>query len=162
MRVLIENLQSSFEYTQDMEKLIENSVSQSMALEGFEVPAEISILLVDNVRIHQINLEHRGVDRPTDVLSFPLVEMKEGVILSNEGDFDLDENMLLLGDIVLSLEMAQSQAVEYGHSLQREVAFLVTHGVFHLLGYDHMEPEEEKRMLQKQEDVLKRMGLPRQ
>jgi probable rRNA maturation factor len=159
--IYIENLQNKIEVTPDLEKNITDAVKASIEMEGFDIESEVSILLVDNEKIRDINNEHRHIDKSTDVLSFPVVEMHEGEIISNEGDFDLDEDLLLLGDIVISLETAKSQAVEYGHSFEREIAFLTTHGVFHLLGYDHMERGEEEKMLQKQEAVLRKLGLTR-
>ena len=161
MEILIENLQDKVEIDDKLYKLLEKSVEVSLQQEEFLAPSEISILLVDNDKIREINKEQRNVDKPTDVLSFPMVDMVNGKIQKDEGDFDLDENLLLLGDIVISLETATAQAMEYGHSLDRELAFLTTHGVFHLLGYDHMEAEEEKLMIGKQESVLQEMGLTR-
>ncbi|AUS96388.1 rRNA maturation RNase YbeY [Clostridium thermosuccinogenes] len=161
MAIIIENLQNKVAITDEIENLIRNAAELSLELQGFTLPAEIDILLVDDEKIREINNEHRNIDSPTDVLSFPMVDMKEGVIISDEGDYDLDENTLILGDIVVSLETAKRQAEEYGHSFERELAFLVTHGSYHLLGFDHMEPEEEKRMMEKQEAVLSKMGLAR-
>lgn len=161
MEIYIENMQDKIEVPTDLEKIITDAVKVSIESEEFNTPAEISVLLVDDEKIRGINNEHRKIDKATDVLSFPVVEMHEGEIISNEGDFDLDEELLLLGDIIISLETAKKQALEYGHSFEREIAFLTTHGVFHLLGYDHMEKEEEERMLLKQESVLRKLGLTR-
>ena len=99
------------------------------------------------------------MDSSTDVLSFPLADFKNGVLLSDAGDYDMDEGQLLLGDIVISLETAQKQAAQYGHKLERELSFLVSHGMFHLMGYDHMSGDEEAIMLSKQEKVLGKLGL---
>ncbi|KNY25741.1 rRNA maturation RNase YbeY [Pseudobacteroides cellulosolvens] len=161
MEIYIENIQDKIEVTPNLEKIINDAVKTSMEIEEFDIQSEVSILLVDDEKIREINNEHRHIDKATDVLSFPVVDMHEGEILSNEGDFDLDEDLLLLGDIIISLETAKSQAAEYGHSFEREIAFLTTHGVFHLLGYDHMEKEEEEKMLGKQELVLRKLGLVR-
>ena len=161
MAVLVENQQSSIVTTDRMESLLKNAVETCFELEGFSTPSEVSILLVDDDRIREINKEQRNIDKPTDVLSFPVVDMVEGEVVSDEGDFDLDENLLLLGDIILSTETAIRQSQEYEHSFEREMAFLVTHGVFHLLGYDHDEEEMEQRMMEKQERVLEKMGLKR-
>ncbi|HEY9058930.1 MAG TPA: rRNA maturation RNase YbeY [Pseudobacteroides sp.] len=161
MQIYIENMQDKIEVPTDLEKIITDAVKTSIQSEEFDTPAEISVLLVDDKKIREINNEHRNIDKATDVLSFPVVEMHEGEIISNEGDFDLDEELLLLGDIIISLETAKKQALEYGHSFEREIAFLTTHGVFHLLGYDHMEKEEEEKMLLKQESVLRKLGLTR-
>ncbi len=159
MRVLTEDLQDKIKVTEDMEELIKKAVSFSLSIESFSIPSEISIMLVDNEYIREINREHRKIDKATDVLSFPIVDMYEGVINSNEGDFDLDEDVLLLGDIIVSLEMTKLQAEEYGHSFDRELAFLITHGIFHLLGYDHDTPEREKKMISKQYAVLEKLNL---
>lgn len=161
MDIQIENMQDKIEVTDGMADLIRKAVEASLKLENFNVPSEVSILLMEDCGIREINREHRKIDKPTDVLSFPMVEMYEGKIISDEGDFDLEEEQLLLGDIIISLETAKRQAEEYGHSFERELAFLTTHGVFHLLGYDHMEPEEEEKMMGKQEEVLALMGLKR-
>lgn len=111
---------------------------------------------MDNEEIHQINKQFRGIDRPTDVLSFPQLTFEEGEIM------DRNENgEVVLGDIIISLERAREQAEEYGHSLKREIAFLTAHSMLHLLGYDHMEPEEEKEMFAKQKEILELAGIPR-
>jgi len=161
VEVIIENEQDIIELTEELTELIIKAVQASLSYESFEIPSEISIMIVDDERIREINKEHRKIDKSTDVLSFPMVDMVEGKILSDEGDFDLDEELLLLGDIIISLETALRQSEEYGHSFEREVAFLTTHGVFHLLGYDHIEPLDEEKMFGKQEEVLFKMGLSR-
>jgi len=161
MSVLIENLQRKMEITENINSLISRAVEISLKQEKFDIPSEVSVLLVDDEQIRDINKEHRNIDKPTDVLSFPIVDMVEGKIVSDEGDMDMDENLLLLGDIVVSLETTELQAREFGHTFDRELAFLVTHGVFHLLGYDHEDEEGESRMMGKQEAVLAQMGLKR-
>lgn len=161
MEILVENMQSKMEIAEDTINLLRLSAETSLKLEGFQTPCEVSFLIVDDEGIRDINREHRGIDRATDVLSFPIVDMSEGKVISNSGDFDLDENLLLLGDIVISIETAHRQAEEYAHSFDREMAFLATHGMFHLLGYDHEKEDEEKRMMDKQEKVLSMIGLTR-
>ena len=132
--------------------LIRRAVKTALKSEGFDRPAEVSVTIVDNETIHEINLEHRGIDRPTDVLSFPMFDE----------DFD-DGEACVLGDIVISLEKAKGQAESYGHSLEREIAFLTVHSVLHLLGYDHEEGKaEESEMFEKQETILEAMGLTRE
>ncbi|MGN0242682.1 MAG: rRNA maturation RNase YbeY [Lachnospiraceae bacterium] len=128
--------------------------------------AEISVLLVDNEAIHEINREYRGIDRPTDVLSFPMLEYETPGVLFPDGEepeyyFHPDTGELLLGDIVISLEKVVSQAEEYGHSVKRELAFLVAHSMLHLFGYDHMEEQERAQMEQKQEEILAKTGYTR-
>lgn len=108
-----------------------------------------NVIIVDNVYIHKLNLEYRGIDRPTDVITFAL-----------EDDQDVTyEDFRLLGDIYISIDKAKSQAVEYGHNLRREICFLAVHGFLHLLGYDHMIKEEEKIMFARQEEILNEAGI---
>lgn len=123
--------------------------------EGFEDNAIVSVTFVDNNQIHELNLEHRGIDRPTDVLSFPMGE--NGVY-----DTDLSTGSKILGDIVISVPKAMEQALEYNHSVQREMGFLTVHSMLHLLGYDHENGGmEEVRMREKEETVLTKIGLKR-
>lgn len=159
--VVIQNIQDKVEVTKEIENIIEKAVELCLLHEEMREPLEVSILLVDNDKIREINNEQRGIDSPTDVLSFPIVEMKDGKIKSDLGDIDMEEDLIILGDIVISLEMAYNQAVEYGHSFERELAFLTTHGTFHLLGYDHQDEESENIMISKQKVVLDDMGLKR-
>lgn len=112
---------------------------------------EFSVIIVDNERIHEINKEYRGIDRPTDVISFALED-------NEEIEFD---HYRVLGDIYISIDKVREQAKEYGHSEKRELAFLTIHGFLHLLGYDHMEPEDEKVMFGKQEEILNEFGITR-
>ena len=113
-----------------------------------------------------MNREHRGIDRPTDVLSFPNVDYEtpadfSGIEDSIEDYFDPESGELCLGDIVISVDKVLEQAKEYGHSPKREYAFLIAHSMLHLLGYDHMEPEEAAVMEHKQEEILNRLGITR-
>ena len=112
---------------------------------------EFSVIIVDNKRIHEINKEYREIDRPTDVISFALED-------NEEIEFD---HYRVLGDIYISIDKVREQAKEYGHSEKRELAFLTIHGFLHLLGYDHMKPEEEKIMFAKQEEILNGFGITR-
>ena len=112
---------------------------------------------MNNAKIHELNREYREKDRPTDVLSFPMWEKEE----LDDGTA-LDGHAVTLGDIIISAEKAQAQAQEYGHSIEREIAFLSVHSTLHLLGYDHeVSEEDEKYMNQKQEEALIKIGLPR-
>lgn len=141
---------------EDMESLIEQCTAAALEEEELgEYDAQVSVTLVDNEGIRALNNEHRGIDRATDVLSFPLGD--------DEGfDTDPETGAILLGDIVLSLERAKEQAEEYGHSYRREVAFLLAHSLFHLLGYDHeISEEEEKLHFAKQDKILERLGITR-
>jgi len=159
--ILIENLQSKIAITDNINGLLNRAVEISLKLEDFETPSEISIMLVDDNSIREINKEYRGIDKPTDVLSFPMLEIEDGKLKIEQGDFDRDKELLLLGDIVISLETVNKQAEEYGHSFERELAFLTTHGMYHLLGYDHECEKDSKVMFEKQEIVLEQMGLKR-
>lgn len=151
-RVTIVNRQRKEEVSLLLRALIKKAVRDTLAFENFEGTAEVSVTLTDNKNIHEMNLTYRNVDRPTDVLSFPTFDN----IPDGEGYYPL-------GDIVLSLERAREQAEEYGHSFERETAFLCVHSVLHLLGYDHeLSPEDEKEMFGRQEEILKKMGLTRE
>ncbi|MEK4269984.1 rRNA maturation RNase YbeY [Bacillus sp. FSL W8-0940] len=118
--------------------------------------AEVSVTVVTNEEIQQINKEYRGKDYPTDVISFALEEDGEGEVEIIGADMPP-----VLGDIIISADKAKEQAEEYGHSLMRELGFLSVHGFLHLLGYDHMTEEEEKEMFTKQKDLLNKYGLSR-
>ena len=160
MKVSIENLQDKVELSESTEKLIKDVAKLVLETENIEIPCKVDITLVDDAQIREFNNKYRNIDSSTDVLSFPIIEGCEGQINPEVGDYDEDGHAML-GDIIISLETARKQAEEYGHSFERELAFLVTHGSYHLLGFDHMEPEEEKRMMEKQEAVLSKMGLAR-
>lgn len=156
MTILIDN-RTEEAFSLELSQAIEKIIIDSLAYEGFEMPCEVSVSIVDNEEIHQINRQFRDIDRATDVLSFPLLTFEEGEIP------DLNEKEeVLLGDIIISLERAREQAEEYGHSLKREIAFLTAHSMLHLLGYDHMEEEEEKEMFAKQREILNKAGIPRE
>lgn len=156
MKIFIDynNEQDKLTPPEDIEQLIEKCTAAALAEEEIEDDAEVSVTLVDNARIREMNAEFREIDRETDVLSFPLGD-------ENGFEVDPDTDAILLGDIVISLEKARTQAEEYGHSFRREVAFLITHSLFHLLGYDHMTEDEEKEMFAKQEKVLQKLGITR-
>ena len=159
MEIIIRNMQDKLDITGEIENIIKNAVKICLKNENFKMPCEVSILLVDDKKISELNKRLRGMDSPTDILSFPIVEMKEGKVKSLVGDMDPEKKHILLGDIAISIETAYKQAEEYGHSFGREIAFLTTHGVFHLLGYDHQDSKNEKVMLGKQKAVLEKMGL---
>ena len=117
--------------------------------------AEVSITLTDNAYIHELNRQYRNIDRPTDVLSFAL---NEGV----EPEVKDGPEINVLGDIIISVERAEEQAADYGHSLRREMAFLTVHGMLHLLGYDHMEEAERAEMQREEKYVMEQLGIPRE
>lgn len=134
--------------------LLNNAITETIHLSGGRSEAEVSLMLVDDQRIHALNLEYRGVDRPTDVLSFALQEE-----MDEEPDFEFEDEML--GDIVISVERAREQAEEYGHSFEREIVYLAVHGTLHLLGYDHEEEDDKLKMRNKEEEVMTKLGLER-
>ena len=149
--VYIQNDQQKLPVTQKLRGLVRRSVNAALKYEDFQRPCEVSVTFTDNEKIRELNAQYRSIDRATDVLSFPLFDE----------DFE-DEEELALGDVVLSLEKAEEQAKEYGHSFEREVAFLVVHSVLHLLGYDHeTSKEDEKEMFFRQEEVMKMLKLER-
>ena len=159
--LITENEQNKIEFTPELSDTIKTVCEKVLESEECDFDAQISITLTDNDNIREINKMHRSIDRPTDVLSFPMLEFDEnGDIIDNE--FEYDGDIIMLGDIVISLERAQEQAQEFGHSLKREVAFLTAHSMLHLLGYDHVDdPEDEKIMCEKQEAVLTSLGITR-
>ncbi len=155
IEIFLSDEQDKLTPPEDMEQLIESCTRAALEEEGIEEDAQVSVTLVDNEAIREINNEHRGIDRATDVLSFPLGD-------DDSFDTDPETGAILLGDIVISLQRAAEQAEEYGHSFRREVAFLITHSLFHLLGYDHVDSEEdEKLMFGKQDKVLEKLGITR-
>ena len=137
------------------------------ALDYVECPyeAEVNLMLTMNQQIHETNLEFRGIDRPTDVLSFPMLDYEipgEFDFLEERPDcFDPETGELALGDIMISKEKVVEQAEEYGHSILREYAFLIAHSMLHLTGYDHMEEEERVVMEQKQKEIMERLNILR-
>ncbi|MBR7082515.1 MAG: rRNA maturation RNase YbeY [Clostridia bacterium] len=157
MKVYFSNAQKAVKITAEIKKLLRNAIGTALEYEKFPSDAEVSVSFVTNDKIHELNREYRGVDRPTDVLSFPMLEGD-----ADEGDIDIDSDSVVLGDIIISAEKAVEQAAAYGHSVERELAFLAVHSTLHLLGYDHeRSEEEEKDMFEKQEKILIAAGIPR-
>ena len=140
-------------------RAMEQAAVRAAALEGLEA-FDVQIVLADNAFIHQLNREYRGVDAPTDVLSFPandLVQpLAEELLDGFEPEMSEDGEAIFLGDIYISVDRAQEQAEEYGNTVEEELCFLTVHVMLHLMGYDNMEPEEEKVMRQKQREALGR------
>ena len=151
MEILFDN---STEYTLDENvlDLMKKCIVETLKLENFTTNVEISLSIVNNEEIRQINALHRNIDKETDVLSFPLLD-----------DFDNIPNdfIIALGDIIISIEKASLQAKEYGHSLERELCFLTVHSMLHLLGYDHMTKDEEEIMFKKQDIILDSLNIKR-
>ena len=155
IKVIISNDQKDIKIPTGVRMLVRRCCNAVLRQENFEGSAEISVTFVNNEQIHKLNLEHRNIDRETDVRSFPLGE--NGVY-----DINHDTGAKMLGDIVISIEKAFAQAEEYGHPLQREIAFLTVHSLLHLLGYDHENGGlEAVRMREKEESVLTQLGLKR-
>ncbi|SES98523.1 rRNA maturation RNase YbeY [[Clostridium] polysaccharolyticum] len=147
------------------EEIINKVINEAADYAELPYEAELNVLLTDNESIHQINLETREMDRPTDVLSFPALEYNEpgdfSIISEDSYDFNPDTGELMLGDIVISVEKVIEQANAYGHSEERELGFLVAHSMLHLFGYDHMEEDERIVMEKKQEEILARCNILR-
>lgn len=138
----------------DVEGIIRKVCDEVARVYGLQEEEEISVLLCDNQKIHEINREYRHMDRPTDVISFAL----------NEGERYEDdyEESLLLGDMIISLERTEEQARSYGHSFERELAYLTTHSCLHILGYDHMTDEDKSEMRAEEEHILGNLGIVRE
>ena len=156
MTLLIDN-RTNFELTDEIKETLEKVCLKSLQYEEFNEDCEISLSIVTNDEIHDINKQFRNIDSPTDVLSFPQLTFEEGE------EADVNENgEIVLGDIIISIDRAREQAEEYGHSLKRELAFLSVHSMLHLMGYDHMVPEEEEDMFRRQKEILIEAGIPRE
>ena len=146
-------------------EIAEEVVEGALDYIGCPYEAEVNLLLTMNEQIHEMNLEFREIDRPTDVLSFPMLDYEEAGNFDFLEDckeaFDPESGELVLGDIVISKEKVLARAEEYGHSPRREYAFLIAHSVLHLCGYDHMEEEERLVMEQKQREILEKLEILR-
>lgn len=153
IRVIITNNQKTVKIPTGLRMLIRRCCNAVLQMEAFDGSAEISVTFVDNEEIRKLNAQYRNKDTATDVLSFPMGE--NGVY-----DVNMETGAKILGDVVLSMEKAIEQANAYGHSLQREVAYLTAHSVLHLLGYDHIESMERVRMREKEELIMTELGLP--
>lgn len=145
--------------TMEREEVIIKKVVQAV-LEEEKIIHElyINITLTNNEEIHKINKQYRQVDRPTDVLSFPMYEREEIPLLREKQKINAEE---ILGDIIISIHKVKEQSEEYGHSFERELAYLTTHGMLHLLGYDHMIEEEKEQMRSKEEKILEKLNIMR-
>ena len=154
MNVMISNFPEELEFPTDIEENVRAAAEKVGELYGVE-NGEVSVTLTNNEYIHTLNKQYRGIDRPTDVLSFALNE-------SEEPDVEDGPDVNVLGDLVISVERAKEQAADYGHSVKREIAFLTVHGMLHLLGYDHMEEEDRTEMEAEQRFVMEKLGIPRE
>ena len=147
--------------SESMRAFIRKVIRAALAAQGVDFPCEVDVCVTNDARIREVNLEQRGVDRPTDVLSFPMFSLEPGQLPGPE-DADPATGLIPLGDMMLSMERVQAQAKEYGHSNRRELAYLVVHSVLHLLGYDHLDEGPEKaRMRAREEAIMAELGLER-
>lgn len=157
------------EYDKDLginyEEIADKVINAALDYEECPYEAEVSLTLVDNNRIHDINKEFRDIDRSTDVLSFPMVEYDDAgefAFLEDEDDcFNPETGELMLGDIIISLDKVEEQAIAYGHSFTREYAFLIAHSMLHLMGYDHMTDDDASIMEAKQRAILDNLNITR-
>ena len=168
MTSYVEN-ETSVTFAFDAKEMLDLIMGEVLAQEDCPYEAQVNLLITDNQGIHEFNRQYRGLDRETDVLSFPNLDFEipgdfgAAQIPEKEADyFDPDSKELILGDIILSGEKVLAQAEEYGHSVRREFAFLIAHSILHLCGYDHMEEEEAKTMEKRQESVLAALGITRE
>ena len=157
MILAIDFLDETNEVTEEAQHLVESILQFAARKENIEKDTELSVTFVDNDRIREINKEYRHKDSATDVISFALEEMGE-----DEVEIVGAEMPRMLGDIIISIERTKEQAEEYGHSFDRELGFLALHGFLHLLGFDHMNEEDEKVMFTKQKEILEEYGLSRE
>lgn len=140
----------------DIQQLVTDLLHHAAKEEGLRGEVEVSVTFMTDEDIQQVNKSYRGIDAATDVISFALEEMGEG-----EVEIIVEGMPTILGDILIAVPTAERQAEEYGHSLKREVGFLALHGLLHLLGYDHMNKQDEKKMFGRQEEILQSFGLVR-
>ena len=165
MTILVEN-EAERKLDFDYEEVIKSVINKTLETENCPYETEINVLLTGNGEIHTANKEFRGIDRPTDVLSFPMVDYEfpsdfSCVDKNPESYLNPETDELLLGDIMISVDKVYEQADEYGHSRKREFAFLIAHSMLHLLGYDHIDEAERKVMEVKQEAILDALGITR-
>lgn len=154
MEIIISTYPEKLQSSPSIERIVKEAIVKVGELYGLET-AEVSITLTDNVYIHELNMKYRHIDRPTDVLSFALNEGDEPEIVDGPV-------VNMLGDIIISVERATEQAAEYGHSIEREIAFLTVHGMLHLLGYDHMEEVDRVEMRKEEDYVMDKLGIGRE
>lgn len=165
--IYVDNRQNKLEVNDSLIEELTKVIDFALKEEDVNIKCEVSLVLVDNDEIKEINSSTRGINKETDVLSFPMLEYENGKVFKEmytnyefpQSDFDGEE--LVLGDIVLSLEKALEQSKEFNHSYEREASYLVVHSVLHLLGYDHMEDEERKIMRTREEEILNKLNITR-
>ncbi|WP_106768354.1 rRNA maturation RNase YbeY [Paenibacillus faecalis] len=163
LQLVWNNEQEEFDISDELISLLERILQQAGKAEGI-TEGEVDLTFVDDKQIHELNKEYRGIDRPTDVLSFAMNEETDEelqIIYELDEEDELNSVPDVLGDIIISVSRAKLQSEEYGHSLERELGFLFVHGFLHLLGYDHQDAESESVMMGKQEAILAQVGLTR-
>ena len=164
MVVLNTDIQTEEKFDFNMEEAAQKVCAEVLRQEEFPEDAEISLVVTDAEEVHKLNREYRGIDRTTDVLSFPGLDFEDAADFSciDDSCVNPDNDCVMLGDIVICAEKVREQAAEYGHSELREFAFLVAHSMLHLCGYDHMTPEEAEVMEKRQEMALTALGITRE
>ena len=165
MVINLENCQDKIEISQDFIDFIKNIAKYVLEFEEVNFESEVNILFVDNDEIKKVNFEHRGINKETDCLSFPMLSYDKGKVFKNQyknykfKDYDLEDGRLILGDILLSLEKAKEQSVEFKHNFEREVGYLTIHSLLHLLGYDHMEEDEKVIMTGREKEIVRELKI---
>ena len=153
MELIIDDRQNKLKVSEELIEKIKDIILECLDYEGYDDDYDVSLSFVDNKEIHELNKMYRGIDRATDVLSFPML---------SDDEFEIELEEKSLGDIVISLERAFEQSIDYNHSFEREVCFLVCHSMFHLLGYDHDTEENTKEMRAKEEYILNKLSITRE
>lgn len=153
MELIIDDRQNKLKISEELIEKIKDIILECLDYEGYDDDYDVSLSFVGNKEIHELNKMYRGIDRATDVLSFPML---------SDDEFEIELEEKSLGDIVISLERAFEQSIDYNHSFEREVCFLVCHSMFHLLGYDHDTEENTKEMREKEEYILNKLSITRE
>ena len=165
--IFIDNRQNKIEVTEELEAVIRDVIEYTLKEEKLFIDNEVSVIFIDNEEIKQINFEQRGIDKVTDVLSFPMLHYPENKVFKDvyiDYEFDQSElydGKLVIGDVALSLEKSKEQSEEFGHSFIRECAYLTVHSILHLLGYDHMEEVPKNIMRKREEEILNNFKISR-
>ncbi len=158
-QIFVEDLRNKPNLTDEMTSILTSTVSCTLESENISTPCFVSISIVEADEIQSLNLEHRGINSVTDVLSFPVVNLLDGSDCNDAGDYY--EGRLILGDVVICADRAKEQSEEFGHSIEREMGYLTCHSVLHLIGYDHEDGSEREVMRVKEEAVMDKMNLRR-
>ncbi|MGH4050982.1 MAG: rRNA maturation RNase YbeY [Clostridium sp.] len=165
--IFIDNRQNKIEVTSELETTIKDVIEYTLKEEKLIIDNEVSVIFIDNEEIREINLKHRGIDKVTDVLSFPMLNYQGNKVFKDIyvnykfDQSDLYDNKLVIGDVALSLEKAMEQSAEFGHTFIRECAYLTVHSILHLLGYDHIEETPKNVMREREEEILSNFKISR-